>query len=102
MQTIGVGENMPKKYRSNPPRLAKRAMKTFEDRAVSLGDFRPMFEEIAYRWSIVLGRPITPAQAARCMAEMKMARWNAGYREDHAIDAANYAFIAAAMDVEKD
>jgi hypothetical protein len=33
---------------------------------------------------------------------MKLARWNAGFDEDHAIDAANYAFISAALEGESE
>jgi len=102
VQMMNVGENMPKKYNANPPRLAKRAMKIYEDRAGSLGNYKPLYEEIAARWSLVLRKPVTPAEVARMLIEMKLARWNAGYAEDHALDAANYSFIAGALDVEKD
>ena len=93
---------MPRKYKHGPKMLSKKAAKVFEDRGVHLGDYRPMFIEIAQRWSLVIGVEVTPSQAARCMAELKMARWKAVYHEDHAIDAANYAFIAAALEGESE
>ena len=50
----------------------------------------------------MLGVEVTPAQTARMLVEMKLARWNAGFDEDHAIDAANYSFIAAALEGESE
>jgi len=53
---------------------------------------------LAVRWSLVAGVTLSPAQTARMLIEMKLARWNAGFDEDHAIDSANYSFIAAALE----
>lgn len=39
---------------------------------------------------------------ARMLLEMKLARWNSNFIEDHAVDAANYAVIAAALEGEED
>ncbi len=39
---------------------------------------------------------------ARMLLEMKLARWNSNFIEDHAVDAANYAAIAAALEGDED
>ena len=93
---------MPRKYKHGPKMLSKKAAKVFEDRGVQLGSYKPLYSELAVRWSMVAGVTLSPAQAARMLIEMKLARWNAGFDEDHAIDAANYAFIAASLEGESE
>ena len=87
---------------SAPQDLAKEAAQTMKDRGKKLGPCQPLYKELAIRWSLVVGVEVTPAQTARMLVEMKLARWNAGFDEDHAIDAANYSFIAAALESESE
>ena len=85
-----------------PQKLAKAAAQILESRATKLGPYKPLYSELAVRWSMVAGVTLSPAQTARMLVEMKLARWNAGFDEDHAIDAANYSFIAAALEGESE
>lgn len=83
---------------SAPQDIAVKASKILTRRAKKLGPYKPLYKELATRWSLVVGVEVTPAQTARMLIEMKLARWNAGFDEDHSIDAANYSFIAAALE----
>lgn len=87
---------------SAPQDLAKEAAQTMADRGKKLGPYQPLYKELAIRWSLVLGVEVSPAQTARMLVEMKLARWNAGYDKDHALDGANYSFIAAALEGESE
>ena len=87
---------------SAPQDLAIEAAQTMKDRGKKLGPYQPLYKELAIRWSLVVGVEVTPAQTARMLVEMKLARWNAGYDEDHAVDGANYCFIAAALEGESE
>jgi hypothetical protein len=56
------------------------------------GDVAESFEEIALRWSMVLGITVTPEQVALCMVEVKMARLIRSPRDlDGRTDLAGYA-----------
>ena len=48
--------------------------KVLEERRDDYGDPAEQFRAIADRWSITLGTPITPAQVALCMIDLKLAR----------------------------
>ena len=48
--------------------------KVLEERRVDYGDANDQFKAIAARWSITLGMPISPAQVALCMIDLKLAR----------------------------
>jgi hypothetical protein len=87
---------------SAPQDIAVSASKILTSRGKKLGPYQPLYKELAIRWTLVLGVEVTPAQTARMLVEMKLARWNAGFDEDHAIDAANYSFIAAALESESE
>ena len=49
---------------------------------------------IAARWSITLGRPVTPAQVVLCMIDLKLARlaYDPAHR-DSAVDVIGYASL---------
>ena len=49
---------------------------------------------IAARWSLTLGRPVTPAQVTLCMIDLKLARLvpRPGYR-DGVVDVIGYAAL---------
>lgn len=54
--------------------LLHSAARLVEDRRKSYGDPAAMMTAIAARWSVTLGRPITPAQVALCLIDLKLAR----------------------------
>jgi hypothetical protein len=45
-----------------------------EDRRNSYGDPVASMSGIAARWSVTLGRPVTPAQVVLCLIDLKLAR----------------------------
>lgn len=56
------------------------------------GDPGDMFDQIARRWSMVLGIEVRPAQVALCLMELKMARLTRDPAHlDSIIDVAGYA-----------
>ena len=84
---------------TDPKELAEKAKAIFESRGQSYEDYRPLYRKIARRWSNALGIEVTPGMVCRLLADMKLARWeNSGYQEDHAIDAANYLFLAGSLE----
>jgi hypothetical protein len=95
-----VGDSTLKKWK--PKQLLREAARVYDQRAEQLGDFQQLYRELAVRWSLVTGCEITPAMTARMLLEMKLARWNSNFIEDHAVDAANYAVIAAALEGDDD
>ena len=88
--------------KKKPMQLLLEAATIYNQRAKQLGDFQQLYRELAVRWSLVTGCEITPAMTARMLLEMKLARWNSNFIEDHAVDAANYAAIAAALEGDED
>ena len=48
--------------------------KVLEERRDDYGDPAGQFKAIAARWSITLGMPVSPAQVALCMIDLKLAR----------------------------
>ena len=48
--------------------------KVLEERRGDYGDPAEQFKAIAERWSITLGTPITAAQVALCMIDLKLTR----------------------------
>ena len=48
--------------------------KVLEERRDDYGDPADQFKSIAARWSITLGMPVSPAQVALCMIDLKLTR----------------------------
>ena len=67
------------------------------DRGASYGDARANMEDTARRWSGVIGAPVTPAQVALCMIELKLSRLRQGMSLDSITDIAGYAAIIAEL-----
>ena len=64
------------------------------DRRRIYGEPADLFERVAKRWSLVLGVPVTPAQAVICMLEIKLARLTHQPRHrDSVIDLAGYSAL---------
>jgi hypothetical protein len=63
-------------------------------REAAYGDPASSFTIIAARWSLTLGRQITPAQVALCMIDLKLARLSHDpTHRDSAIDVIGYAAL---------
>ena len=69
----------------------------FSQRGKEYGPAEKMHDQIARRWSIVLGIPIDGYTVARMLAEMKLARLDLGYKDDTLIDAIHYLVIATSI-----
>ena len=67
------------------------------------GTPRTNHERIAGLWSVILETEVTPAQAALCMAALKIARAIASPGEgDHYIDGAAYLAIAGELATQQE
>ena len=58
----------------NGPDLLRHAAGVVEKRRDEYGEPEDLFENIAARWSQVLGIRVTPEQVALCLMDLKMAR----------------------------
>ena len=68
--------------------------KVLEERRDDYGDPAEQFRAIADRWSITLGTPITPAQVALCMIDLKLTRLARDPKhQDSILDIAGYAAV---------
>jgi hypothetical protein len=54
--------------------MLARAAGVISERDAAYGDPAISMAAIAARWSLTLGRPVTPAQVALCMLDLKLAR----------------------------
>ena len=54
--------------------VLRRAADILAIRSKTYGDPRQSMAAIAARWSVTLGHPVTPAQVALCMIDLKLAR----------------------------
>ena len=68
--------------------------KVLEERRDDYGDPADQFKAIAARWSITLDMPVTPAQVALCMIDLKLSRLGYDPRHlDSVIDVIGYAAL---------
>jgi Domain of unknown function (DUF6378) len=58
----------------NGEQMLHSATRLMEDRRKSYGDPAASMAAIASRWSLTLGRPVTPAQVVLCLIDLKLAR----------------------------
>jgi Domain of unknown function (DUF6378) len=78
--------------------LLEQAASVVLERRRTYGQPRELFEQIARRWSVVLGLEVTPAQAVQCMLEVKAARLAHDPRHlDSITDIAGYAGLLAEL-----
>jgi hypothetical protein len=76
----------------NGTMLLQHAAGVIERRERSYGPPAESFEAIAARWSLVLGIPVTPAQVALCLIDLKLARLTHDPTHlDSIVDVAGYA-----------
>lgn len=63
-------------------------------RSTQYGDVIPSMTAIATRWSVTLGRSVTPAQVVLCLLDLKLARLaHDPAHEDSAVDVCGYAAL---------
>ena len=68
--------------------------KVLEERREDYGEAANQFKAIAARWSITLDMPVTPAQVALCMIDLKLTRLGYDPRHlDSVIDVIGYAAL---------
>ena len=76
----------------NGAMLLQQAAGAIEHRDRVYGPPAESFEAIAARWTLVLGVPVTPAQVALCLIDLKLARLSRDPSHlDSIVDVAGYA-----------
>ena len=76
----------------NGSMLLHHAAGVIEHREQMYGPAETSFAAIAARWSLVLGIPVTPAQVALCLIDLKLARLTRDPSHlDSIVDVAGYA-----------
>jgi hypothetical protein len=58
----------------NALELLDRAAEIVERRRAEYGDPVELFEDVARRWSVMLGTDVTPPQAVLCQLDLKLSR----------------------------
>jgi hypothetical protein len=78
----------------NGPELLEHAAGVVTRRRREYGEPVELFEHIARRWSLTLGRKISPAQVALCLIDLKLARLARDPKHlDSVVDVAGYAAV---------
>jgi hypothetical protein len=76
------------------PAILAQAVAVLESRAETYGPADTALRAIAARWSLTLGQPVTPAQVALCMIDLKMVRLTHDpNHRDSLIDVIGYAAL---------
>jgi hypothetical protein len=74
--------------------ILEHAARVIADRRATYGDPAPSMATVAARWSITLGRPVTPAEVMLCMIDLKLARLaHDPTHRDSVIDIIGYAAL---------
>ena len=78
------------------PAILDHVAQVLEARAQAYGPAADSLHAIAARWSLTLGRTVTPAQVVLCMIDLKLARLthDPGHH-DSLIDVIGYAALLA-------
>lgn len=75
-------------------KMLKRAAELVTHRRTTYGDPASSMAIVAVRWSLTLDHPITPAQVALCLIDLKLARLaHDPTHLDSALDVAGYAAV---------
>ena len=74
--------------------ILTHAAEVLEIRAATYGPANTALRAIAARWSLTLGQPVTPAQVALCMIDLKMVRLaHDPSHRDSLVDVIGYAAL---------
>ncbi len=74
--------------------MLEHAATIFAERRKTYGNPAAAMEVVARRWSIILGRSVTPAQVVLCMIDLKLARLaHDPTHQDSVVDVAGYAAV---------
>ena len=72
--------------------LLKHAAAVVAHRRTQYGEAPTLFDQVATRWSLVLGIEVTPEQVALCLIDLKLARLSNDPKHlDSIVDVAGYA-----------
>ena len=72
----------------------KHVANVIAERGTQYGDVNLSMAAIATRWSVTLGREVTPAQVVLCLLDLKLARLaNDPTHEDSVVDVCGYAAL---------
>ena len=72
----------------------KHVANIIAERSALYGDANTSMAAIATRWSVTLGREVTPAQVVLCLLDLKLARLaHDPTHEDSTIDVCGYAAL---------
>lgn len=78
----------------NGEMMLRHAAAVFADRSTQYGEPRMFFEALAKRWSLTLGRTVTPAGVVRCLIDLKLERLaHDPKHQDSIIDIAGYSAV---------
>ena len=78
----------------NGEMMLKHAAAVFAERSAQYGEPRKFFEDLAKRWSLTLGRDVTPAEVVRCMIDLKLERLAHNPKHhDSIVDIAGFAAV---------
>lgn len=74
--------------------ILDRAAQVLDARAETYGPAAASFTAVAARWSLTLGRTITPAEVVLCMIDLKMVRLaHDPHHRDSLVDVIGYAAL---------
>jgi hypothetical protein len=74
--------------------MLEHAADILAERSKTYGEPRESMSAIAARWSITLGRAVTPAQVVLCLMDLKLARLRCDpTHQDSMIDLIGYATV---------
>ena len=79
---------------STPLEILEEAERVLAQRRATYGDPAASMATVAARWSVTLGRPVTPAEVMLCMIDLKLARlaYDPTHR-DSIVDVIGYAAL---------
>jgi len=74
--------------------ILDHAAAVIADRRATYGDPAASMTTVAARWSVTLGRPVTPAEVMLCMIDLKLARLaHDPTHRDSVVDVIGYAAL---------
>ena len=85
---------LQRRNRTGSERMLRHAAIVMAERDAAYGNPAVSMAAVAARWSLTLGRPITPAQVVLCMLDLKLVRLaHDPSHRDSATDVIGYAAL---------